>query len=89
MAQVRKDRDGFYTALKAIDVDNHKRVTFTLFKTCAKDHNIELEARSLAYIMKNRCDNEGKLDYSALIRDLVIRSITDVTGKEIYRWHIK
>jgi hypothetical protein len=39
--------------------------------------------------MKSRCDKESKLDYAQLIKDLVLRSITDVTGKEIYRWHIK
>lgn len=89
LANTRKDRDKLFQALKTLDPLDKKRVTVTLFKTCAKDHNIELESRSLQYIMKNRCDKEGCLDYQKLIKDLVIRQITDVTGKEIYKWHIK
>ena len=89
MEQTRKDKDRLYRSLRALDPECTQKISFTVFKQAAKDNDIELEQRSLSYILKTRCDSTGNINYLKLIKDLVLRNIIDITGKQVYRWHVK
>jgi len=53
------------------------------------DNNIIFDEKSIEYIIRNKCDRHGNLKYMVVIKDLVIKTAVDSTGKLKANWHIK
>ena len=53
------------------------------------DNNIIFDEKSIEYIIKNKCDKLGQLNYMQVLKDLVIKTETETSGKLISKWSMR
>lgn len=63
--------------------------SLTLFLQSSVDQSINFDERTIQYIIENRCNHDGNVNYNSLAKDMIIKTYIDFTGSIILQWHIK
>lgn len=71
-------------------LDHEKKhfISFTIFLQSSVDHGINFDQKDIQHIV-NKCDPHGNVNYTKLVKDMVIRTMIDCTGSIILQWHFK